>query len=180
MVRTSNLYGLTSRCKVPTSRPHLSCDPEGASRPRPTPVVPCLPAWPARVRINRSTMDQVDFEAATLAVTRVNHGTPATHPADRPRAAGAASPAPRGRGPVASPVRQRAQSACATAAPHARPQPSISSKAPAILDQTMGNEQANPRHKIETIRELRATAAGAAGADHRHRRKIHHPNQSGR
>src|SRR5262249_55207216 len=29
MAHTSNFYGLTSRCKVPTSRPHLSCDPEG-------------------------------------------------------------------------------------------------------------------------------------------------------
>jgi hypothetical protein len=38
-------------------------------------------------------------------------------------------------------------------------------KAPKILDQIMTDEQANPRHKIEAIRELRATAAGAAGAD---------------
>ena len=38
-------------------------------------------------------------------------------------------------------------------------------KAPKILDQIMTDEQANPRHKIEAIRELRATAAGAAGPD---------------
>jgi hypothetical protein len=38
-------------------------------------------------------------------------------------------------------------------------------KAPKILDQIMSNEQSNPRHKIEAIRELRATAAGAAGTD---------------
>ena len=46
MAHTSNFHGLTSRCKVPTSRPHLSCDPEGragvqwpmgcVSRPRAT------------------------------------------------------------------------------------------------------------------------------------------------
>jgi len=29
MAHTSNFHGLTSRCKVPTSRPHLSSDPEG-------------------------------------------------------------------------------------------------------------------------------------------------------
>jgi hypothetical protein len=39
-------------------------------------------------------------------------------------------------------------------------------KAPKILDQIMTDEQANPRHKIEAIRELRAAAAGAAGAEH--------------
>jgi hypothetical protein len=38
-------------------------------------------------------------------------------------------------------------------------------KAPAILDQIMSNEQSSPRHKIEAIKELRATAAGAAGAE---------------
>jgi hypothetical protein len=38
-------------------------------------------------------------------------------------------------------------------------------RAPAILDRIMSDEQSNPRHKIEAIRELRATAAGAAGAD---------------
>jgi hypothetical protein len=39
-------------------------------------------------------------------------------------------------------------------------------KAPKILHDLMTNEQANPRHKIEAIRELRATATGAAGAEH--------------
>ena len=31
-------------------------------------------------------------------------------------------------------------------------------KAPTILDQIMADEQSNPRHKIEAIREMRATA----------------------
>ena len=31
---------------------------------------------------------QVDFEAGTLAVTRVKNGTPATHPLNRPGADG--------------------------------------------------------------------------------------------
>jgi integrase len=48
---------------------------------------------------------QVDFEAATLAVTRAKHGTPSTHPL--PGAACAASPEPRGRRPIAVPVRVR-------------------------------------------------------------------------
>jgi integrase len=52
---------------------------------------------------------QVDFEAATLAVTRAKHGTPSTHPLTRPGAAGAASPAPRGRRPIGVPVRVRAR-----------------------------------------------------------------------
>ena len=38
-------------------------------------------------------------------------------------------------------------------------------KAPKFLDQIMSNEQGNPRSRIDAIRELRATAAGAAGAD---------------
>jgi hypothetical protein len=38
-------------------------------------------------------------------------------------------------------------------------------KAPKILDRIMSDEQSNPRHKIEAIRELRATAAGAAGSE---------------
>jgi hypothetical protein len=38
-------------------------------------------------------------------------------------------------------------------------------RAPAILDQIMSSEQSNPRHKIEAIRKLRATAAGAAGTE---------------
>ena len=38
-------------------------------------------------------------------------------------------------------------------------------KAPKILDQIMSNEQGNPRGRIDAIRELRATAAGAAGTD---------------
>jgi hypothetical protein len=38
-------------------------------------------------------------------------------------------------------------------------------KAPKILDQIMSNEQSSPRHRIEAVRELRATTAGAAGAE---------------
>jgi hypothetical protein len=38
-------------------------------------------------------------------------------------------------------------------------------KAPTILDQIMTDAQSNPRHKIEAIKELRATAAIGSGAD---------------
>jgi len=36
-------------------------------------------------------------------------------------------------------------------------------KGPAILDSIMSNEHSNPRHKIEAIKELRATATGGSG-----------------
>ena len=36
-------------------------------------------------------------------------------------------------------------------------------KAPGILDQIMTDAQSNARHKIDAIRELRATAAGSSG-----------------
>ena len=52
---------------------------------------------------------QVDFEAAALAVTRAKHGTPSNSPTDRPGAASPAPPAPRGRRPIAVPIRVRAR-----------------------------------------------------------------------
>jgi hypothetical protein len=62
----------------------------------------------ASLRGLRLELTQVDFEAATLAVTRAN-GTPSTYPLTGRELARTAPPAPRGRRQVAARVCVRAR-----------------------------------------------------------------------